>query len=144
MLMKTHLKILNNLKTLAHSGTHPKVWIASSLVHRNKSISYGVNQMKTHPYQRRYAKNEESIYWHAETSAIHTADKKLNFDKFESSILYIARVKYNSTEKTNFVSGLAAPCEGCLRCITDYGIKTVIYTLDYIEGCNENFGVIIL
>ncbi len=100
--------------------------------------------MKTHPYQRRYGKNEECIYWHAETAAIYTADKKLGFDKFKNSILYIARVKYDSTEKVSFVSGLAAPCDGCFRCIKDYGIKTVIYTLDQIDNCNENIGVMML
>lgn len=142
--MKINIELLDNLKTLAHSGTHPKVWVASALVHRNKVISYGVNQMKTHPYQRKYGTNEECIYWHAETSAIYSADKKFGFDKFYNSILYIARVKYESTEKNKFVSGLAAPCDGCLRCIKQYGIKSVIYTLDYNENYNENFGVMML
>lgn len=100
--------------------------------------------MKTHPYQRRFARNSECIYWHAETSAIYTADKKLGFDKFHNSTLYIARIKYESEKKLNFISGLAAPCDGCMRCINEYGIKTVIYTLDNNEDCNEKFGVMML
>jgi deoxycytidylate deaminase len=136
--------ILDQLKILSHSGSHPKVWIAAALVYRNKIISYGVNQMKSHPYQMRYGRNPEAIYWHAETSAIFTADKKLGFDKFKNSSLYIARVKYDSSDKIKFISGLAAPCEGCLRCIMEYGIKEVIYTLDEIDNVKEHYGVIVL
>lgn len=142
--MKINTNLLEDLKVLALSGTHPKVWVSSALVHRNKIISYGVNRMKTHPYQMKFGRNKESIFWHAETSALYTADKRFGFDKFHNSILYIARVKYDSTQRKNFVSGLAAPCDGCLRCIKKYGIKTVIYTVDNNEDCNETFGVMML
>lgn len=137
-------KILDHLKILSHSGSHPNVWIAAALVYRNKIISYGVNQMKSHPYQRKYARNPEAIYWHAETSAIYIADKKIGFDKFKHSSLYVTRVKYDSSDKIKFISGLAAPCDGCLRCIREYGIKEVIYTLDHIDGVKENYGVLVL
>lgn len=140
--MKINFKLIEELKTLALSGTHPKVWIASALVHRNKVISYGVNQMKSHPYQSRYARNQEAIYWHSETSALYTADKKLGFDKFSNSVLYIARLKYESTKKDTLISGICLPCEGCMRCIKHYGIKTVIYTTDPIEGSKESIGIL--
>lgn len=139
--MKVNFQLLDHLKKLAHAGTHPKVWVSAALVHRNKVISFGVNQMKTHPFQRNYGKNKEAIYWHAETSAIYTADKKLGFDKFENSILYIARVKYSCTDKLSFVAGLSFPCDGCLRCIKEYGIKTVIYTLDQMNDSKDHFGI---
>lgn len=142
--MKINSDIIKQLKVLARSGTHPKVWIASALLHRNKVISFGVNQMKTHPYQRKFGRNYDSIYWHAETSAIYVADKKINYDKIENCVLYIARVKYDGTDKLNFISGLAFPCDGCLRCIKSYGIKSVVYTLDHIEGTKENFGILTL
>lgn len=142
--MKINTLLFQELKTLAFSGTHPKVWISAALVYKNKVISFGVNQMKTHPYQSKYGRTPESIYWHAETSAIYIADKKLRFDRFEQSILYISRVKYSSTKKDKYVSGLSLPCDGCLRCINDYGIKTVIYTLDQVENEKEHYGVLIL
>jgi deoxycytidylate deaminase len=142
--MNIDTTIVKNLKTLALSGGHPKVWVASALVHRNKIISYGTNQMKTHPYQHRYSKNDQCVYWHAETLAIYNADKKLNFDKFKKSVLYVVRVKYNGAGKNKFVSGLAKPCDGCMRCIKKYEIKSVIYTLDFEENIDENFGVMIL
>lgn len=142
--MKINIELLEQLKSLSLSAPHPKVWIASALVHRNKVISYGLNQMKTHPYQYRYGRNSESIYWHSETSAIYTADKKLNFTKFENSVLYVARMKFDSSEKRNYVSGMAKPCAGCMKCIRHYGIKTIIYTLNEEEICDTNFGVLIL
>ena len=135
---------MEQLKILSHSGSHPKVWISAALVYRNKIISYGVNHMKSHPFQRKYSRNSESIYWHAETLAIYNADKKLNFDKFNKATLYIARMKYDSTEKLNFIAGLAAPCEGCLSCIKDYGIGKVIYTMDHLPETKDNYGVILL
>lgn len=140
--MNINETIIEQLKVLSHSGSHPKVWIAAALVYRDKVISYGTNQMKSHPYQSKYARNPEAIYWHAETSAIYIADKKMKFDKFKNSTLYVARMKYSSNLKDSFVSGMCLPCEGCLRCIKDYGIKKVIYTLDYIEGIDQHYGVL--
>ena len=100
--------------------------------------------MKSHPFQKKYSKNSDAIFFHAETSAIYIADKKLNFNKFESSTLYIYRSKYYSSDKERFISGLAAPCEGCLKCIKDYKIGKVIYSLNYVEDCENHFGVMIL
>lgn len=98
--------------------------------------------MKSHPFQKKYARNEDAIYFHAETSAIFNAHKKLKFDKFESSILYTYRSKYDSTKKIQLISGLSAPCDGCLKCIKDYGIKAVVYSLDHIERTKNNYGVL--
>lgn len=134
--MKIDLKILENLKVLCLNSSHPKVWVSAALVHRNKIISYGLNSMKSNPFQKKYGKNEYAIYKHAEVDAIQTA-LKLRFDRFEGSYLYVARMKYESTERNNYVSGLAMPCDGCLRCIKEYGIKNVIYTMD-----NDLIGVI--
>lgn len=142
--MNIDTSIVENLKSLALSGSHPKVWVSAALVYRNKIISFGVNQMKTHPYQRRYGKTKDCVFWHAETLAIYNAHKKLNFDKFGKATLYVARVKYQNSDKKNFVSGLAMPCDGCMRCIKEYGIKRIIYTLDHIEQTKENYGVMIL
>lgn len=142
--MNINETIISDLKSLALSGSHPKVWVSAALVYRNKIISFGTNQMKTHPYQMRYGKNKQCVFWHAETLAIYNADKKMKFDKISKSTLYVARIKYENTEKENFVSGLALPCDGCMRCIKEYGIKNVIYTLDHIEDTKENYGVLSL
>lgn len=140
--MKIHLNILEDLKTLALTGNHPKVWVAAALVHRNKVISYGLNSMKSHTFQKRYGKNEHAVFLHAEVDCIRNA-KKLRFDRFDGCMLYVARVKYNNTEKERFIDGLAMPCEGCMRCINDFGIRGVVYTMDE-NVCGDNFGVICL
>jgi deoxycytidylate deaminase len=139
--MRINFELLDNLKTLCLNSNHPKVWVAAALVHRNKVISYGLNSMKSNPFQKRYGKNEYAIYQHAEIAAIQSA-LKLKFDRIQSSYLYVARIKWDGTDKENFVSGLALPCEGCMRCISEYGIRTVIYTMDHKEICKDNFGVI--
>ena len=134
--MKINVELIDNLKKLCHNSSHPNVWMASALVHRNKVISYGLNSMKSNPFQKRYGKNEFAIYKHAEVDAIQNA-LKMKFEKFDGSMLYVARIKYENTEKKNFISGLAMPCSGCLRCIKEYGIKAVIYTIN-----DENFNVL--
>lgn len=121
--------LIQELKKIATTSTHPKVWVASALVYKNTVISYGVNQLKSHPYQRKYGKNTEAIFWHSETSCIYNA-KKLNFSNFHRSILYIVRIKWDSNVKKNLILGLAKPCIGCLECIKDNKIKTVIYSKD--------------
>ena len=142
--MKINLQIIEQLKTLSLSSTYTKHPIAAAIVYRNKIISFGINQSKTHPYQMRYGRNKESIYWHAETNALYIADKKLGFDKFHNASLYIARMKWNGTDKKTLVHGLSLPCDGCMRCIKEYGIKSIIYTLDQVEGEKENFGIMLL
>ena len=139
--MKINIELLENLKALSLTSSHNKVWVSSALVHRNKIISYGLNSMKSNPFQKRYGKNEYAIYKHAEVDCIQTA-LKLKFCKFENSVLYVARMKYESTDRANYVSGLAMPCDGCLRCIENYGIRSVIYTMDH--GQYEQFGVMML
>jgi tRNA(Arg) A34 adenosine deaminase TadA len=141
--MNIDADLLDNLKTMALTSGHPKVWVAAALVHRNKVVSYGVNAMKTHPYQHRYGRNNECVYWHAETLAIYTADKRLGFTKFNKATLYVARLKFNNPDKTKLISGLAKPCSGCMRCISDYGIPRIIYTLDHEETVSEHYGTMI-
>lgn len=141
--MNLNLQILENLKTITLTSTYPKAPVASAVVYRNKVVCFGVNQMKTHPYQMRYGRNSESIFWHSETNALYIADKKMKFDKFSNSFLYIVRTKWDGTDKSNLIYGLSYPCSGCMRCIKKYGIKGVIYTLD--EDKNEGqFGVYML
>lgn len=142
--MKIDFKLVDQLKSLSLTSTYRKSPIASALVYRGNVISFGINQMKTHPYQRKYGRNTESIFWHAETNALYIADKKLHFDKFDKSVIYVVRTKWDGTDKKNLINGLAFPCEGCIRCIKNYGIKSIIYTLDQIGDEKCNMGVFVL
>lgn len=104
--------------------------IAACLTIKNKTISFGFNQGKTHPMQSRYGKNTKSIYLHAEICAIKNALRLIPADTLSKATLYIARVKYDGWLKDNFIFGLAKPCSGCLRAISVYGLRKVYYTTD--------------
>lgn len=104
--------------------------LAAAVVHKNEIASFGVNEFKTHPFQAKFGRNNDSIYLHAETSAIKNALKVLDEDQLSKSTLYVCRVKFEDLKRKKLIFGLAKPCEGCVRCIHTFGIQKVIYSLD--------------
>lgn len=103
--------------------------IVAAVIYRNKIVSVGCNQEKTHPEAVKYSKNKHAIYLHAEVDAIIKAKKKLTPKELKKSTLLIVRVrKQNSLETAPYVLGLAKPCCGCSKCIAEHEIKKVIYT----------------
>lgn len=111
--------------------------LAACLVYKNQIVSIGINKKKTHPFQQQYAKNEESIYLHAETDCIVNALRNINAVDLKKCTLYIKRIKKEDGNATDFVSGLAKPCSGCRRAIAQFDIKNVYYSLD-----NEGWDVL--
>lgn len=103
--------------------------IASAVVYKGKIISVGFNRRKSHPIQKKYGRNEESIFLHAEIDALVQATKILTRDEIKSSIIYVARRKHKENQNKE-VWGLAKPCEGCLKGIKDFGIQKIIYTME--------------
>lgn len=122
-------QILENLFTLAQDLKDDplahRAQLASCIVHRNRILAYGVNQLKTHPFQAQFGKNPDSIFWHSETQCIHNVLKRNEPDILSSSTLYIARSK---KVKGKNILGLAKPCKGCMNAIKHYKIPRVIYT----------------
>lgn len=110
--------------------------LSAAVVKRNKILSFGFNQKKTHPFQALWGKNEESIYWHAETQAIHNAIKRHGEEKIHGADLYVTRAKKESP-RGKYIYGMACPCEGCMNAIKYYGIKNVYFT-----AAEEEIGVI--
>lgn len=111
--------------------------IAAALVYKREIISIGLCQMKSHTFQKIYRKNDCAIYLHSEVDAIKNAIKsRVDLDTISRSTLYIARQKMTSSNG-NWTQGLAKPCLGCEKCIKDYALKQVIYTLD-----NHGYAVI--
>jgi len=104
--------------------------ISAGIVYKNEFISFGSNQLKTHPFQQKFSKHEDAIYLHAETDAIKNALKVLTQEQLARSTLYICRLKQISSEDERKVWGLAKPCPGCQRAIATFGIKDVYYTTD--------------
>jgi deoxycytidylate deaminase len=104
-----------------------KARLAAAVLYKSKIIAIGVNQYKTHPFAVEYSKHPEAMFLHAETDAIFKARKKLTDVELKKSTLIVVRVK-SSNQHNETVFGLAKPCTGCTQCITDHGIRTVIYT----------------
>jgi deoxycytidylate deaminase len=131
-----HENIFNTLRMLAEDVSPIKSSrIAAAIVRGKEIVSFGANQMRTHPFQAKFGKNPESIFWHAETNAIFNALRVVDVDSLKKADLYVYRVMYSSTKREKFILGNAKPCPGCARCITDFGIKRVFYTTERGYEC---------
>lgn len=129
-------KIFDILRKLAEEVAPIKSSRVVAAVVKGKNIaSFGANQMRTHPFQARFGKNPESLYWHAETNAIYNALRIMGVDDLKKAELYVCRVKYLSTKREHFILGSAKPCAGCAKCIADFGIKRVFYTTETGYKC---------
>jgi len=100
--------------------------IAAAVLFRNKIVSYGFNKQRSHPLQKRFRKNTEAIYLHAEIDAIKNSLRRITVDDLTSATLLIVRSKFNSNG--GMMMGLAKPCCGCAKCIAHFNIKRVIYS----------------
>ena len=113
--------------------TGKKSQIAAAITRRGNIVSFGYNNYnKSHPFQKKYSKNESCIFWHAETHAIHNALR--NGQDVSGCDLHITRSKTHKTpQKDYLVTGLAKPCRGCMRAIKEHGIANVYYTTETTE-----------
>jgi tRNA(Arg) A34 adenosine deaminase TadA len=88
----------------------------------------GYNSKKSHPFQKRFAKDDSCIYLHAEIDAIKNYLKfTRDIDSLRDAELYIMRVKRDGRNGP-WITGLSKPCVGCLRAIATFGIPHVYYT----------------
>lgn len=133
--MKKHKKILNELFVLAidNDVNSYRSRHAAALLYKNNVISYGVNENKTHPFQAQYGRNEECLFWHAETRAIHNALRSNSKEVIKNSSIYVSRAKMKNDAGNPYVLGLSKPCEGCMKAIKEFGIKNIFYTNDCEE-----------
>src|ERR1700744_185704 len=102
-----------------------------------RTASCGYNKKKTHPFQKRFGKNEDCIYLHAEIDAIKNW---LRFcgdtEDLSDCDLFVMRIKRDG-RRGPWVTGLSKPCEGCMRAIATFGIETVYYTEDNAKGLDK-------
>lgn len=124
-------KVVDFAKHIDNNGFQHKV--AAAIVYKNKIITLEHNVDKSHTFQKRFAKNEHAIFFHAETSAIYKALKILGKAKLSKSTLVVVRL---SSVKSKYRQLLlhhtlatSKPCEGCSSCINHYGIKKVIHSV---------------
>lgn len=136
--MSVHKERVKQLWELLN-GSEPfsQARIASSVYYKNNIVSVGFNRNKTHPLQKKFGRNEESIYLHAEIDAIIQARRYLTSDEIKSSIIYTARRKF-TTHTDKEVWGLAKPCEGCMKAIKTFGFKAGYYSTE--RGKIEQMG----
>jgi deoxycytidylate deaminase len=121
-----NIKIFSTLEELAILSIY-KHKLAAAIVKKNKIVAVGLNSFdKSHPFQKKWGKNSDAIFLHAEISAIIQALKIM--DDLSNCDLYICRMKKN--EKKEFAYGMSKPCEGCNKAIAAFNIKNVFYTTD--------------
>ena len=128
-----HSRYLNILSKVAADIAKPakaNTRVSAAIVYRNDIVSFGVSARKSHPFQAKFGKNEDAVYLHAETDAIKNALKYISMEELEKSTLYICRIKFTDTHRKNMIFGLSKPCCGCARCISAFGIRSVVYSLD--------------
>lgn len=123
--------LLSQAKIMKPVG-HARIY--SAIEYKNKIISTGHCQYKTHPFQKRFSDRKDRIFLHAEIDAIKNAINFMGNTEFlSSSVLYVARARIIDGE---WKTGLCCCCEGCKRAIATFGIPRVIYTLND-EGFDE-------
>ena len=103
---------------------------AAALVYKNDIVAIGVNQKKTHPFQKRYQKRADCTWLHSEIDAIKKALRTVKVDDLGKYTLYVARVRKDMSW------GDSKPCSGCMKAIIDFNIRSVFYTCegDYYES----------
>ena len=101
--------------------------IKAGLFYRGRLVATGENRLKSHPFQKRFGKNEDAIFLHAETDClINSLDSGYDFADCQ---LLVVRSKKDTVNK-RWTRGLAKPCIGCQRAIAHFNISQVYYTLD--------------
>ncbi len=104
--------------------------LAASLVIRNEIISVGFNSYKTHPLQKRFSKNIEAIFKHAEVDCIINALRHVEPEELAKATLYVYRVKKLTKDHTEWVDGISEPCCGCKAAIEHFKIKKVVFSTE--------------
>jgi hypothetical protein len=128
--------ILDQLRLLAIDVVPAaRAKVAAAVVIKNDVVVFGSNKIRSHPFQLRFGKNDESAYWHAETNAIYNALKRVQVDELTKASLYVVRVKKPAAGSRNWILGLAKPCRGCEFCIETFGLRRVVYSIE--DGYQE-------
>ena len=108
--------------------------IAATIVKKDKIVSFGYNHKKSHPFQAKYCKNKDAIFFHAEIHAIKNALKSIDVDELSKCEIYVVRAKRNMNNKV-WITGLSKPCIGCERCIKVFDFKNVYYSEEGVNEC---------
>jgi deoxycytidylate deaminase len=123
------IKIMGILRTMAEDvAPVANARLAAAVAIRGNIISFGHNSLRSHPWHLRWGKNQDSVYWHAETNAIYNFLKRRQPEDLEKSTLYVVRVKRPNETSRDWILGMSKPCKGCQKCIMDFQIPRVVYS----------------
>jgi len=103
------------------------VRIGAFIIYKKRIIAKGFAQYKSHPFQARFSRNEDSVFLHAENDVIKNTLRFLTLEQLTKSTMIIGRVKHSSPSGP-LIFGNAKPCIGCQRAIASYDIQNVFYT----------------
>jgi len=130
--MDKHEKVLDLLSVVAEgldrNSFSTGARLAAAIVYKNRVVSVGINQKRSHPFQAKYSKNEDAIFLHAETHTIRTARRHLTEKQLSKATLYVCRIKHEDGPGTPLIWGLSKPCIGCQRAIATFDLKGVVYS----------------
>ena len=111
------ISLLDRATELARTSHNPRFKVGAIIAERGKVISYGVNQLKTHPFQAKW--NQHSSCLHAEMDALLTAQRLSCFDPHKSTVI-VSRI--GSNKKTD----CSYPCKYCYPALAHVGIRRFV------------------
>lgn len=102
--------------------------ITAGLIYKNELLFIGKNKLKSHPFQKKFGKNELAIYLHAEVDCIVNAIRNnMPLSDISKSTMVVVRTRQNGPI---WELATAKPCSGCQRAIAHFDIKKVLYTTE--------------
>ena len=106
--------------------------LGAAIFHLQRLIAVGRNRLKSNPFQKKFGKNSDCIFFHAETEAIYNALKEYGMEEFTrmKKTMFIYRTKKHINNPRKIVSGMSRPCNGCLRAICKFEFRYVYYSMD--------------
>lgn len=129
-----HNRVIHTLRQAAiDNDISMRHKLAAAVVYKRSVVALGLNSYKTHPLMSRYGKNDQSVFLHAEVDAIKNALRVISPDDLSRCDLYVYRVKKPAQYRTNWITGLARPCQGCMRAIESFNLRGVYYSLDQVD-----------
>jgi tRNA(Arg) A34 adenosine deaminase TadA len=95
---------------------------AAAIVYKGQVLGHGLNSLKTHPIMRKYGRNADAIYLHAELDAIVRTINTYGSDILSKSTLYVGRINKKGE------LAYSEPCSGCKKAIKAFDIKKVYHS----------------
>jgi tRNA(Arg) A34 adenosine deaminase TadA len=123
--MNNNLKILEKYYKSLPKLPRGQHRLVAGIWEKNKLISLGFNQLKTHPYQKQTQEkiNPTRQFLHAEIHALIQAFRVPSWSP-ERSTMIVYR------ETRGGIPATSRPCEGCSEALRLAGVRRVLYMDD--------------